>query len=76
MLVGSPDNIISNNDFFSNYYSAFIQYRGRCKWKNNYWGRIRFTPKILFGFSMGGYYIDVDWRPALKPNYPEGVEYI
>jgi hypothetical protein len=42
------------------------------QWSRNYWNRPRLLPKLIFGkIEIGSdriLWINIDWRPALKPN--------
>jgi parallel beta-helix repeat protein len=67
----SLENEIIQNNFIKNKKHAFFI---NCKntWKENYWNRIRFFPKLIFGeteiFETTIPWLNIDWRPAKKPN--------
>jgi len=70
-LYSSNKNYISKNIFINN---TFHSYFWDCnnKWNANYWNEPRFLPKIIFGkITIGNFenfpWINIDWRPALKP---------
>jgi len=76
-LTNSSNNKINSNNFIRNQRQAkFIG----CKntWEANYWNRMRFLPKLIFGrLGMHGLsydipWINIDWRPASEP-YDIGV---
>ena len=79
-IMHSSSNKILSNNFLDNKQDAF--FRGgiltkKNTWNNNYWGRPRLLPKPIFGVMTpfeGSVtiplvlpWINVDWRPALKP---------
>ena len=78
----SGNNISKNNFIFNekNVYLIYILLPVKIRWYNNYWGRPRILPKIIFGslrIIIGGYLVglfpwfNIDWRPALIPyNIP------
>lgn len=53
---------------------TFVQLdRRAAKWNRNYWNRPRLFPRLIFGMRYLGegktiYWINIDWRPAFKPN--------
>ena len=61
--------------------NAFI-FNSDCSWYHNYWGATQLIPmpwilpipKLIIGFSPYSFHVDVDWRPALKPNCDFGGE--
>jgi len=68
------NNEIYCNNFFFNVLHGRIWYRdgNSGSWYNNYWGRSRFIPKIIFGFGLvdhgSPYCFDFDIHPAKLPN--------
>ncbi len=74
-LHDSSNNRFLHNNFIMNFRNVYFS---DCtnKWKNNYWGRPRFFPKLIFGRMRYGEYnllwVQVDWHPASEP-YDIGV---
>ncbi len=66
----SFQNTILKNNFIKNKRHAFFI---ECKnsWRQNYWNRLRFFPKPIFGkiniWFMSVPWINIDWRPAKEP---------
>jgi parallel beta-helix repeat protein len=73
--VTGYDNVIKHNNFIGNtqYDALFIippsdwHGPGYIKWIGNYWNRPRIGPHLIFGFSYGLPWFNVDWWPVLKP---------
>ena len=63
-LSSDGNNIISNN-FRKNIIQAFFNDCSKNCWENNYWGRPRVLPKIIFGIP----FINIDRHPAKQPYY-------
>ena len=75
-IFESSSNIISHNNFMDNIQSCFF-IGGSNTWDNNYWGRPRNLPKIIFG-RFGSIYelipwFNVDWHPAQEPFEIGGI---
>ncbi|UCD12972.1 MAG: right-handed parallel beta-helix repeat-containing protein, partial [Thermoplasmatales archaeon] len=74
-LEDSSNNTIQKNNFINNKRHAFF-FNCKNTWKQNYWNRPRILPKLIFGkVEIGSTmipWINIDWRPALKP-YDIGV---
>ena len=69
-LYKSNSNTIRNNNFIRNkHHALFVE--GRNTWTNNYWGKSRFLPKLIFGWQEFGdrfpTMVDFDWHPAKEP---------
>jgi len=72
----SSNNIIEQNNFIDNkendayfFIKNFISHN---KWRQNYWSKSRFLPKIIPGrIMLGGEksipWMNLDWRPAQEP---------
>jgi parallel beta-helix repeat protein len=63
-------NVIYRNNFVGNYnddlkYQAFFINCFKNIWIKNYWGEIKFLPKIIFSNNFG--VVNFDWRPAKFP---------
>ena len=77
IYLNTNDNKIVNNNVIDNKIQAF--FRG-CKntWDENYWNRMRFLPKPIFGrLGVQGFpalipWVNFDWHPASEP-YDIGV---
>ena len=73
---GTNNNNILCNNFFRNLPNAYYIQNLSNKWDGNYWNRIRFLPKFIFGFKdenkIFPSFINFDWRPAKEP-YDIGV---
>ena len=73
--ITSNGNNITHNNIISTKKQATIKCSDNF-WSNNYWGRPRVFPKVLFGISYishptGGewkFYLDYDMNPALVKN--------
>jgi parallel beta-helix repeat protein len=67
----STDNIVRKNNFLKNMKDAFFNTSKENTWVHNYWNRTRILPKLIFGQFMVGSieisWINIDWRPALRP---------
>ena len=76
----SYNNKFLKNTFMNNYWDAGFQSYGnkiflhRNIWRNNYWNRLRFFPKPIFGMLMWGENLQIripwlqfDWFPAKEP---------
>jgi parallel beta-helix repeat protein len=63
-------NIINKNNFVDNVKDGTFVGSLSNRWKQNYWDRPRIFPKLIFG-KLGDnasvYWLNIDWRPALKP---------
>ncbi len=67
----SSRNTIHKNNFLDNKRHAFFEGDWRNKWTQNYWGRPRILPKIIFGRIIINTIIpwfNIDWNPA-KESY-------
>ncbi len=68
----SNSNKINKNNFILNYQNALFENSYFNRWSRNYWNRPRLLPKLIFGKIQIGsnkiLWINIDWRPALKPN--------
>jgi parallel beta-helix repeat protein len=68
----SNSNKINKNNFYLNYQNALFVDSYMNQWSRNYWNRPRLLPKLIFGkIEIGSdriLWINIDWRPALKPN--------
>ena len=70
-------NFIIKNNFIDNRIHALSKYWSfslfRNRWNENYWGRPRNFPKIIFGLRMIGNFFgipfrfDIDWHPIKEP---------
>ena len=67
----SHENIITNNNFIENPTHATFTLSINNNWIENYWGRPRFLPKLIFGIleRNGNFFpfINIDWNPAKEP---------
>jgi len=76
----SYNNKFLKNTFMNNYWDAVFQSSGnkiffhRNIWRNNYWNRLRYFPKPIFGMLMWGEdlqiripWLQFDWHPAQEP---------
>jgi parallel beta-helix repeat protein len=74
----SNSNIITENNLFGNLKNVFFMDCKDNTWNSNYWGRIRFLPKIITGlitieppgYHSPGKYLpwpNFDFRPAKRP---------
>lgn len=84
-LKNSSKNTITQNDFFRNMRNAYFSDSFNLYWGENYWGRSRLLPKIIFGkilYDCEGIFgertlpipfINIDWSPAKEP-YSTRVE--
>jgi parallel beta-helix repeat protein len=70
-LVESDRSYIHHNNFIKCLRKTFFVKSSFNKWHNNYWGRPRILPKIIFGrkgiFLGLVPWFNIDLRPALKP---------
>ncbi len=70
-LVRSLDNTFKSNNFINNKIDVYFVDSDNF-WYNNYWGRLRIFPKIIFGLKVDRLIIpnsfDIDWHPAKEPN--------
>jgi parallel beta-helix repeat protein len=70
-LITVESNSIWYNSFIHNNITALFFNSYRNGWRMNYWNRPRLLPYLIFGINKFGdnstYWINVDWRPALKP---------
>jgi len=71
-LVSSNKNTILKNNFLKNKRHIFFENSSNI-WNNNYWGRPRILPKLIFGIiniqnNKTSPIFDIDWYPAKKPN--------
>jgi parallel beta-helix repeat protein len=68
-LDNSLQNDIIQNNFIKNKKHAFFV---NCKntWKENFWNRLRFFPKLIFGeneiLERSIPWVNIDWRPVNK----------
>jgi parallel beta-helix repeat protein len=82
-------NVIRKNNFYQNSSGAFFDLRNMYQayfldsfyqsWSENFWGRIKLLPKIIFGnisYDCEGIFLEgtlsitfvnIDWHPAKKP---------
>lgn len=70
--VGTTYGItFSHNNFLNNHLDAKFMNAFLLQWKENYWGRPLFRPKIIPGYFTFWYilipWINVDWHPAKEP---------
>jgi len=69
-LTWSSSNNIKQNNFIDNDWNSFF-IGCKNKWRYNYWDRPMILPKLIFGeIEIGSkwiFWINIDWRPALKP---------
>jgi len=69
-LTRSSSNNIKQNNFIDNDWNCFF-IGCKNKWRYNYWDRPMILPKLIFGeIEIGSkwiFWINIDWRPALKP---------
>ena len=70
-LLTSGNNTVVHNIFLKNPRHALFMNCRNC-WDQNYWGRPRIVPKIIFGKKVIQNewvvpLIDFDWHPAVKP---------
>jgi len=69
-LDDSSNNFILENNFYSNMQHAFFE-NGLNTWENNYWGRPRLLPKLIFGTIQIDTtwipWINIDWHPSQQP---------
>ncbi|MBN2602899.1 MAG: right-handed parallel beta-helix repeat-containing protein [Candidatus Thermoplasmatota archaeon] len=78
-LKNSSNNLIIQNNFFRNMRNAYFSDSFNLYWGENYWGRSRLLPKIIFGKILYDYegifgervlpipFINIDWNPAKEP---------
>ena len=63
------NNFISNNKMDAFFHLDLYTIPLPSFWFNNYWGRPRILPKLIFGFYLFFIpFVQVDWRPALLPH--------
>lgn len=72
----SPNTMITRNNFIKNiqmeaFFIGNTFFRNNYKFHNNFWNRLRLTPKIIFG-TIGKSipiipWINFDWSPAKEP---------
>jgi len=60
-------NIIQKNNFLDNERNAAFHHSFLNRWMQNYWGKPRIFPKLIFGHILFIPWIQVDWRPAKEP---------
>ena len=71
-ICKSDGNLIQNNTFKKNKFSALIEGKSKNIWNNNYWNHPRILPKIIFGYVLIlgkipiPYCFDIDRNPAKK----------
>jgi parallel beta-helix repeat protein len=70
-LMSSQNNTIVRNTFQRNARHALFE---NCTntWDDNYWGRPRILPKLIFGIKIGPNawqlpHFEIDWHPASRP---------
>jgi parallel beta-helix repeat protein len=70
-LFLSTNNTVLKNNFLRNIRHALFE---NCtnSWNQNYWGRPRILPKLIFGIRIlqNKWTLppsDIDWHPALRP---------
>ncbi|UCF12150.1 MAG: right-handed parallel beta-helix repeat-containing protein [Thermoplasmatales archaeon] len=76
IIFNSTCNHILNNNFrFSRSFRMFksiFSFDSENKWNSNFWNRPRLLPVLIWGFKTTPLRmrrnLDIDWRPALKPN--------
>lgn len=62
------NNFISNNKMDAFFHLDLYTIPLPSFWFNNYWGRPRILPKLIFGFYLFFIpFVQVDWQPAQKP---------
>ena len=78
-LIISTNNTISRNNFVYNKLNAVFFVSDKNIWKQNFWNRPRFLPKVIFGIRIQVHSgmqipcpgIDIDLHPAKEPyNIP------
>jgi parallel beta-helix repeat protein len=72
----SVRNTVLKNNFIDNERHASFEYFLPINlnlWRQNYWGRPRILPKLIFGFIQDIPWFNIDWFPARKPYNIEGV---
>ena len=66
----SEGNIINNNSFFRNIFSALFFNCKKNIWENNYWNRPRLFPKMIYGYRNIGKvpipWLNLDLNPSRK----------
>ena len=68
-LISSTNNTIITNNFLRNRRHALFE---NCtnKWDENYWGRPRLLPKLIFGIQNNQDewlpFFDIDWHPSFR----------
>lgn len=68
ILVSSTNNSLEKNNFLGNKRHALFK-DSKNQWSQNYWGRPRFLPKLIFGTRTTQdakpiLSVDIDWHPA------------
>lgn len=72
-LGSSTNNTVLSNNFGDNKQDATFNTSRKNTWRQNYWSRPRFLPKLIVGTieikesSKLIVWFNVDWRPAFKP---------
>jgi len=67
VIDGSNFNRIIKNNFNKNYQHAIFDGCWKNIWKENYWGRPRILPKIIYGGIFLFPWYNFDWHPAKNP---------
>ncbi len=67
-----PTRILKNNFMGLNIFTKFKILDSSASftdWNNNYWGRFKILPKLLFGIDKNGIpsQLKIDWDPAKRP---------
>lgn len=70
IFVSSINNKLEKNNFLRNNRHAFFE-DSQNQWNQNYWGRPRILPKLIFGTRTTqdakiNLAVDIDWHPSLK----------
>ena len=68
----SEGNVVKNNTFKGNILSAYFCSCSQNVWDDNYWGRSRMFPKLIFGYKLLNDKIPIPWinidkHPAQEP---------
>jgi len=69
---GNPTRILKNNFMGLNLFTRFKIFDSSASftnWNNNYWGRFKLFPKLIFGIDKNSKIsqIKIDWSPARRP---------
>jgi parallel beta-helix repeat protein len=77
LLVDTQQNNITNNNIMNSkekdgFFLSYSKSNSINTWNENYWGRPRLLPKLIFGKKVSSEqlfprWINIDWHPAKEP---------